>query len=263
VSKASPGLHRVEHVMGTAVSLDLADPLPEATLNRHADEVFTWLHQVDRRFSTYRSDSELNRLDRRELSIDDCSADLRAVLDECADLWRSTDGWFDIYATKRLDPSGYVKGWAVQVASDRMVEAGVANHCINAGGDVRVQGRPASGDEWRIGVRHPWQPQHTCWVLAGTDLAIATSGTYERGHHVIDPRTGAPARQLRSVTVVGKDLGLADAYATAALAMGLPGLDWLARISGHESAVVTEDGQCFRSEGLPTRPDNGPPVGAP
>jgi FAD:protein FMN transferase len=179
--------------MGTAVSLHLADPLPEAILDRHAAELFTWLHQVDRRFSTYRSDSEVNQLDRGDLSIDRCSADLRAVLDRCADLWRSTDGWFDVYATKRLDPSGYVKGWAVQVASDRLVEAGLANHCINAGGDVRVQGRPASGQVWRIGSRHPWQPQHICWVLAGTDLAIATSGTYERGHHVIDPRNGEAA----------------------------------------------------------------------
>jgi thiamine biosynthesis lipoprotein len=249
--------------MGTAVSIHLADPLPEAILDRHAAEVFTWLHEVDRRFSTYRSDSEVNRLDRGELSIDRCSADLRAVLDRCADLWRSTDGWFDVYATKRLDPSGYVKGWAVQVASDRLVEAGLANHCINAGGDVRVQGRPASGQDWRIGIRHPWQPQHICWVLAGTDLAIATSGTYERGHHVIDPRNGEAARQLRSVTVVGKDLGLADAYATAALAMGLSGLDWLARLSGHESAVVTKDGRCFRSEGLPSEPGDGPPVEVP
>jgi thiamine biosynthesis lipoprotein len=92
------------------------------------------------------------------------------------------------------------------------------------------------------------------WVLAGTDLAVATTGTYERGWHVLDPRTGQPARALRSVTVVGPDLGIADAYATAALAMGLPGLEWLARLPGHEAGVVTEDGLCFRSGRLPVAP---------
>jgi len=140
----------------------------------------------------------------------------------------------------------------VQVASDLLVAAGAVNHCVNAGGDVRVRGRPAPDEDWRIGIRHPWEEQQVCWVIRGTDLAIATSGTYERGFHVVDPYRGEPAKELRSVTVVGPDLGRADAYATAALAMGLPGLDWLARLDGYESGAVTEDGRAFRSPGLPT-----------
>jgi len=140
----------------------------------------------------------------------------------------------------------------VQVASDLLVAAGAVNHCVNAGGDVRVLGRPAAGLDWHIGIRHPWEEGQVCWVIHGTDLAIATSGTYERGFHVIDPHRGEPAKELRSVTVVGPDLGRADAYATAALAMGLPGLDWLAALDGYESGAVTEDGRAFRSAGLPT-----------
>ena len=245
---------RVEHIMGTAVSVDLAEPLPDATLDKVIDDLFGWLRAVDERFSTYKEQSEVNRLDRGELSVPDCSPDLRHVLNRCADFWRDTDGYFDVYATGRLDPSGYVKGWSVQVASDRLVAAGVPNHCINAGGDVVVRGRPESGHGWRVGVRHPWELHHLCWVLEGSDLAVATSGTYERGPHVVDPRRGAPATALRSVTVVGADLGVADAYATAALAMGRPGLDWLDRLSGYESGVVTEDGECFRSQGLPVVP---------
>jgi thiamine biosynthesis lipoprotein len=245
------GLHRVEQVMGTAISLELGDDLAYPELSRLADEVFAWLRLVDERFSTYRPDSEVCRLDRGELRVGDCSADLRAVLDRCAQLWGDTDGYFDVYAAGRLDPSGYVKGWAVEVAAGRLLSAGSANHCLNAGGDVRVRGRPEPGQPWRVGIRHPWQPAATCWVVAGTDLAIATSGTYERGPHVIDPHRGVPATALRSVTVVGPDLGTADAYATAALAMGTAGLDWLARLDGHESAVVTDDGRSFRSDGLP------------
>lgn len=238
--------------MGTAVSIDIADDLPRATLTGLVGDVNAWLHEVDHRFSTYRADSEVNRLQRGELTAAACSADLRTVLDACADLWRETDGYFDPYATGRLDPSGYVKGWAVELASARLAAAGSQHHCVNGGGDIRVRGHQADGERWRVGIRHPWQSDRLSWVLAVTDAAVATSGTYERGAHVVNPRTGRPASGLRSVTVVGPDLALADAYATAALAMGEPGLAWLGTLTdrGYESATVTDDGRAFRSEQL-------------
>jgi thiamine biosynthesis lipoprotein len=243
-------VHHVEQVMGTAVSIDIADSGAGILIR----DTCAWLHEVDRRFSTYRADSEVSRLDRGELRIEEGSADLRGVLDTCATLWRETDGFFDVYATGRLDPSGYVKGWSVEVASARLAAAGSTNHCINAGGDVRSRGRPAPGQEWRIGIQHPWLADKVSWVVGGTDFAVATSGTYERGFHVINPRSGTPARALRSVTVTGPDLAVADAYATAAVAMGRRGVDWLARLAGYESAVITEEGEAFRSDGLPVRP---------
>jgi thiamine biosynthesis lipoprotein len=247
VADVATGLRRVEQIMGTAISLDIADPVPSGL----ADDVFAWMREVDALFSTYRSDSEVSRLGSGALRVSDASGHVRDVLAACADLWRDTDGYFDVHATGGLDPSGYVKGWAVQVASDRLVAAGALNHCLNAGGDVRVRGHAGTGEPWRVGVRHPWDPSAVCFTLVGADLAIATSGTYERGAHVVDPRRGGPARGLRSVTVTGPDLGRADAYATAAVAMGETGLDWLARLVGYESAVVTDDGRCFRSGGLP------------
>ncbi|MET7835288.1 FAD:protein FMN transferase [Micromonospora sediminicola] len=241
--------------MGTAISLDLADDLPAAVLHELAEDTFDWLREVDARFSTYRDDSEVCRLDRGELALADASDHLRAVLECCADLWTATDGFFDAYATGRLDPSGYVKGWAAQVASDRLLAAGAPNHCVNAGGDVRVRGHTATGEPWRIGVRHPWDPAATCLVLTGTDLAVATSGVYERGHHVVDPRRGTPAVGLRSVTVVGPDLGLADAYATAAVAMGEPGIAWLDRLpTPWQHAVVTDTARLLHSRTLPVTP---------
>lgn len=249
-----PGLRRHELVMGTMVAIDIADPLPPATLHALAEDFFAWMREVDARFSTYRDDSEVNRVERGELRPADGSPHLRAVVDACARLWRETDGYFDVYATGRLDPSGYVKGWAAEVASARLVTAGSTNHFINAGGDVRVRGGPAPGRPWQIPLRHPWDPDGAFLVLAGTDLAVATSGTYARGFHVIDPRTGRPAQDLRSVTVTGPDLGLADAYATAAVAMGRPGLRWLADLPGHGTAVVTEDGEGYTSPGLPIVP---------
>jgi thiamine biosynthesis lipoprotein len=256
------GLRRVEELMGTMIAIDLADPLPRATLAALADDFFAWMREVDHRFSTFKDDSEVCRLDRGELRLAECSEHLREVLDACARLWRDTDGYFDVYATGRLDPSGYVKGWATEVASARLAAAGSTNHFLNAGGDIRVRGGPAPGQPWHVPIRHPWQRDGAYLVVAGTDLAVATSGTYERGFHVVNPRTGEPAEALRSVTVVGPDLALADAYATAGVAMGMAGLPWLAGLagpsglglSGYEAAVVTEDGEGFRSPGLPEVP---------
>jgi thiamine biosynthesis lipoprotein len=248
------GLRRVEQVMGTAISVQIADPLPRRDLDLLMDEAFAWFRDVDRRFSTYQDDSEITLLDRGERSIANCSPAVRDVLDACGMLARATDGYFDVHATGRLDPSGYVKGWAVQRASDRLLAAGAANHCLNAGGDVRVRGHETPGVAWRVGIRHPFEADKLAWVVTGTDLGVATSGTYERGFHVIDPRCGRAARGLCSVSVVGPDLGLADAYATAAVAMGLPGLSWLATLDGYEAAVVTAARAAYRSDGLPLAP---------
>ncbi|MBL7253869.1 FAD:protein FMN transferase [Paractinoplanes lichenicola] len=234
--------------MGTTVSIELADERPDLI-----DAVCAWLHEVDGRFSTYKADSEVSRFGRGELRLEDSSADLRHVLEACADLWRATDGYFDAYAAGSLDPSGYVKGWSVEVASHRLAAAGSHDHYINAGGDIRMRGYHPEGGPWRVGIRHPWEADKVSWVLALTDGAVATSGTYERGDHVINPRTGQAAKGLRSVTVVGPDLSIADAYATAALAMGEAGIAWLAKraADGYDSAVVTDDGRAFSSANLP------------
>jgi thiamine biosynthesis lipoprotein len=234
--------------MGTVATVEICDPLPAETV---VDEVFTWLHEVDRRFSTYRPDSEVSRVDRGELAVADCSDDLQYVVDQCARLWRETDGYFDVYATGRFDPSGYVKGWSIGRASELLTAAGAPNHLVNAGGDIQTRGRPEPDELWEIPIRHPWERDAVAWVLCGTDLAVATSGTYERGAHVVDPRTGRPATALRSVTLVGHDIADTDAYATAALAMGTAALPWLGRLAGYESAVIMEDRSSYLSSRLP------------
>ncbi|GIF10183.1 FAD:protein FMN transferase [Actinoplanes teichomyceticus] len=242
--------------MGTVVSIDIADDLPPSRLRELVGSTCAWLHEVDARFSTYRDDSEVSRLRSGALRVEDCSADLRLVLERCAGLWRETDGYFDAYAAGALDPSGYVKGWSVEVASARLAAAGSTRHHINAGGDIRMRGTAPDGRPWRVGVRHPWEADKLAWVLSVREGAVATSGTYERGAHVRNPRTGRPASGLRSVTVTGPDLAVADAYATAALAMGEPGLAWLAKrvAEGYESAAITDDGRAFTSPGLPVAP---------
>ena len=89
--------------------------------------------------------------------------------------------------------------------------------------------------------------------------AVATSGTYERGHHVLNPFTGAPATELVSVTIAGPSLTDADAYATAALAMGAQAPGWLDRLSGYEALVIGPDGRGWSTRGWSSLVADGAP----
>src|SRR4051812_46033442 len=156
----------VRHIMGMPIGIDARDQGGAAV-----DAAFDWLRQVDATFSTYREDSDISRLDRGELTLAECAPEVDAVLAECVVLRRATHGYFSVRPAGRLDPSGLVKGWAVAGAARRLAEAGAERFCINAGGDVVARGRP-----WRVGVRHPVEPDRLAAVLAVQDLAVATSG---------------------------------------------------------------------------------------
>jgi FAD:protein FMN transferase len=168
------------------------------------------------------------------------------VFARCEELRTETQGFFDVDAVG-LDPSGFVKGWSVDEGSAILDRAGLEEYAINAGGDIRVRGR------WTIGIQHPRDAKAIAKVVEGSDLAVATSGAYERGEHVRDPHTGAAPDGILSVTVTGPDLGTADAYATAALAMGArraPG--WTARLRGYEAMTILADGRVLSTPGFPS-----------
>jgi thiamine biosynthesis lipoprotein len=135
-----------------------------------------------------------------------------------------------------------VKGWSIERASALLRERGSANHAVNGGGDMRLAGEAAPGRPWLVGISDPHDRSRLLTVVAGRDIAVATSGVTERGRHVVDPYTGRPATGLTGVTVVGPSLTDADAYATAALAMGPAALDWVESLDGHEALLVAEDG---------------------
>ena len=139
------------HIWGTAITIDVRDPVPPEVV----DGVCAWFQRVDDIFSTWRADSEVSRLARRELSLREVSADLRTVLELCDKVTEDSHGAFDIYvgADPRvepreglgpIDPSGLVKGWALQRAAEDLRRAGATNFAINAGGDVITAGRPAT-----------------------------------------------------------------------------------------------------------------------
>jgi thiamine biosynthesis lipoprotein len=245
--RAVHGLRRVEHMWGTAITLDLRDPAePEL-----GSAVYSWFQRIDDLFSTWRTDSEVSRLAQGELTLGTVSPEVRQVLELCDRVTDLSRGAFDVRVgadprvTPRdglgpIDPSGLVKGWALQRAAELLRDAGVESFAINAGGDVITGGRPEPGAAWRVGIQHPWQRDKVAAVLAVTDAGVATSGRYERGDHIVDPRTGAPATGLMSVTVVADDLALADGCATAALVLGQDGPEWLAA-QGLAAMTISDD----------------------
>ena len=233
--------------MGTVVTFDIRAPaVPGGVI----DAATAWLHEVEAVFSTFLDDSEVCRLDRGDLTEAGCRPEVREVLGLCREVERASGGCFDLYAGGRLDPSGLVKGWSVQRAAAMLRAAGARNFFVSAGGDLVTSGHAAPGESWRIGIRHPAIPDHMAAVLAVTDLAIATSGAYERGPHIVDPRTGRPATGLLSMTVAGPSLTYSDAYATAAFVMGEAGLGWVAEQPGYDALAITVDHRTVWTAGL-------------
>jgi FAD:protein FMN transferase len=242
-------VHRFEEQWGTVISVDVRDLIDVKVVDR----CFAWFGRVDDLFSTWRPDTEIMRIARGELAVADSSAEMKTVLELCEDMRLESAGAFDISfgahgcaapapGRAALDPSGVVKGWAVARAGDIMRAAGASNFFVNAGGDVLTAGCADGATGWRVGIQHPWERDRVAAVLEVSDAAVATSGRYERGDHVFDPRTGRPATGLASVTVVGPDLALADAFATAAVVLGPDaGMRWLATRVGYDGMGITDD----------------------
>ena len=233
----------VAQIMGMPIVIDVRDERPH---DEEVERAFDWLRHVDATFSTYKEDSEIRRLERGELALDDAGEDVRHVLDRCETLRDETGGYFDVHRSGRLDPSGLVKGWSVDRAADILRDAGLEHFAVSAGGDMRLVG---SG--WRVGIQHPRERGSLAAVLELGDLAVATSGAYARGAHVVDPHTGAAPPDVLSVTVVGPDLATADAYATAAFAMGARGPSWTARLQGYEAMTIMVDEAVLTTGGFP------------
>jgi FAD:protein FMN transferase len=232
-------MHRVEHIMGMPIVVAVrGGDVP--------DEVFDWFHHVDETFSTFTENSEVSRIRRGDIALEDASAEVQQVFARCDELREETHGFFDVEAIG-LDPSGFVKGWSVDEAAAILDRAGIEEYAINAGGDIRVRGT------WRIGIQHPLDPQSLAKEVEGTDVAVATSGAYERGDHVRDPHSRHAPAGILSVTITGPDLGTADAYATAAFAMGghrAP--NWTAQLNGYEAMTILADGRVLSTPGFPS-----------
>jgi len=236
--------------MGMPIVLDERDELDPELIGTMWDE----LRRADTIFSTYKDDSEISRLNRGELALQDEHPDVREVLARCEELRVITDGYFDAGRVSEhgVDPSGLVKGWAVDRAGEVLEAGGASNYSLNAGGDIRLRGAPLPDPVWRVGIQHPRVRDKIATVVEGNDVGIATSGAYARGEHVVDPHTGKPPAGVLSVTIVGPELATADAYATAAFAMGEAGPEWTATLGLYEAMTIMADDRVLSTHGFPS-----------
>jgi thiamine biosynthesis lipoprotein len=244
----SPVARRIEHVMGMPISLALR--------GRHTDDeaadaawaaVLDSLRDADAVFSTYRPDSVVSAIRRGELALADAPDEVHEVLAIGARAERATDGAFCVWRRSAddddrllLDPSGVVKGWAVERASAFLRTLPDTDFCLSAGGDMVC--RAVVGDPWRVGIEDPREPARVLAVVPVRDGAVATSGTAHRGAHLVDARTGAAPDVVAQVTVVARSLTTADVDATAAYALGPRAAEWLGHRVGRSGLVVWVDG---------------------
>lgn len=225
-------MRKTVQIMGTAVTIEVPKLKNEAIIK----DAFDRLRAIDRKFSLYKKNSELSRYNRGELNEQTLSAEMKYVLHACRRWEEKTDGYFTAWYDGDCDPSGYVKGWAIAEAGKVIEDYGHKTYCIYAGGDIL--GRSSSKKVWEIGIQDPRDKAKILDLLSISNGAVATSGNYERGKHIINPKAKKPADELLSITVVGPDIITADVLATAAFAMGKKGLDFVSHQKSYKAIAV-------------------------
>lgn len=246
--------------MGTVFEVHVVDDVADGAVGR----VFDWWRAVEGRFSTFLDGSEISRIGRGELAVDDSHPDVRHVLASCAEIEAASGGRFcvrpELPGGPGLDPAGFVKGWSVDEAALMLRAAGAFRFAIYAGGDVLCSGGRGPGEAWRVGLRLPWARDSVGAIVSVTTGSVATSGEYERGEHI----WGLPAgeREVVGVSVVGPNLGVADALATAVYADQARDLTWFGAFPAYEVVMFTSSGEVRWSAGLAGRIETGDQVSA-
>lgn len=235
-------------IMGMPIEIEIVGSNAESTL----DAAFAFLIAVDERFSTYKSASEISRLNRGAIAREDVSSEMREVFAIAEKTKNETHGYFDIERPDLLiDPSGIVKGWAILKTAELIRDAGFENYFVNAGGDIASHGTNATGGEWRVGIRNPFNPREIVKMIYPRGKGVATSGSYMRGDHIYNPHApDVPLRDIVSITVIGPDVLEADRFATAVFAMGRAGITVLERLPGFEGYAIDDKGIATMTSGF-------------
>ena len=234
-------MRQVQKIMGMDVLIEIVD------VDVHPDvfdQVFDYLRFVDAKFSTYKADSEISKINRGEIPEEMWSGEMQEVFALSAKTRIETNNFFNIKTPDgKYDPSGLVKGWAIHEAADMLRRRGVKNFMVDIGSDIEVSGRNNDGEPWSIGIRNPFQVDQVVKILKLSDVGIATSGKYAKGEHIYNPNNFIDGlTELASVTVVAKDVYEADRFATAVFAMGREGINFLEARDGLEGYIIDKDG---------------------
>ena len=227
-------------MMGMPVTVEVVDASAEA---RVLETVFAYFEYVDQKFSTYKADSEISRINQGRLQLQESSADMQTIFALAESTKQATGGYFDILRDGLYDPSGIVKGWAIFNAAEILREMGFKNYYVDAGGDIQVAGKNAQGQDWRVGIQNPFESREIVKALSVSDCGVATSGSYVRGEHIYNPKdSGQLVTDVVSLTVVGPNIYEADRFATAAFAMGAAGIVFIENLQGFEGYMIDQNG---------------------
>jgi thiamine biosynthesis lipoprotein len=211
-------------------------------------KVFDFFRYVDEQYSPFIDTSDVSKINHQTLVKSDYSPELQEILDYADQTKRETNGYFDVWHDGVFNPSGIVKGWAIQTASKIMSEY-TNNFYIEAGGDIQVSGVNDNGQPWRIGVRNPFNRDENIKVVALDNYAIATSGTAIRGQHIYDPVSAKSLTDIISLTVIAPKIIDADRMATAAFAMGRSGIEFIEQLADYEGYMVDANKQAIATTG--------------
>lgn len=237
--------------MGMPITIEIVG---ENITKKHIDDVFSYFRNIDNVFSTYKKDSQISKLNRNEISLDNAHNDVRAIYKMADDTRTETNGYFNHKTPDgTIDPSGIVKGWSIQKASENLKSVGVDNFCIDVGGDIQTNGVNIDGEYWSVGIRHPFEPNKIAKVVYPKGRGVATSGTYIRGAHIYNPKTRKPVNTpFVSLTVIGPNIYDADRFATAAFAMGENGINFIEKLKNHEAYAITNTKEVIYTNGFNT-----------
>jgi FAD:protein FMN transferase len=241
-------MRKTKLLMGMPITIEIVD---SDARDNDIDKIFDYFTRIDEKFSTYKPQSEISKINRGEIGEKDFSRDMKAVLALSEETKKLTDGYFDINHDGKLDPSGLVKGWAIFNAAEMLKREGFKNYYVEAGGDVQVGGKNPDGRPWQVGIRNPFNREEIIKVVyLNRDEGVATSGTYIRGQHIYNPKNpGEPITDIVSLSVIGPNVYEADRFATAAFAMGRAGINFIESRGGLEGYMVNKDGIATMTSG--------------
>jgi FAD:protein FMN transferase len=210
------------------------------------EKVYAYFGYIDSKFSVYKRDSEISKINRNELNPEEYSDDMKLIL-KLADKTRiETGGYFNIITPRGdYNPSGIVKGWAIYQASKMIADAGFNEYFVDAGGDIEARGK-----YWKVGIRDPKKTDQIAKIIYLKNRGIATSGAYLRGDHIYDPITKRAACEVASMTVIAENVYEADRYVTAAFAMGKKGVYFIEQLEGFEGYMIDHDGIATMTSGF-------------
>lgn len=213
-------------------------------------EIFSYFHYIDQKFSTFKKDSEISGINRGELKEKDYSTDMKKIFELSEITKKETNGYFNIKFKNKIDPSGIVKGFAVWKASRILKKKGYKNFYVEAGGDIQVYGKNQANKDWSVGIKNPFNVKEIIKVVTLTNKGIATSGNYERGRHIYNPKNNLNADDIASITVIGPNIYEADRFATAAFAMGRKGIEFISSLKGFEGYMIKKDKTAVFTDGF-------------